>query len=461
MNILFVHTINPLSEEETRYPPIWPAYLSAYISKHLPQLGIEYKVVSTDIQKHIESFHPDIVAISTVSQNYNRAKHIAHIAKCHSLPVVIGGYHITAIPRSLSDDMDVGCVGEGEETFRELIIHLLNYGCFNKKHLCEIDGIVFKDDGEVIITSPRMLISDLNTLPHPNRSIIGYPERNYMVTSRGCPNQCIFCSCTRFWNKKFRTTSAEYVFDEVEELIRNGAKIIRFNDDILTLNKHKMHALADMIINKGYHKKIKFSCWAHAATIDNEMADILKSMNMVSVVMGLESGNDRVLKYLKGNNSSVEYNKNAIQMLKSRKIQANGDFIIGAPDETEQEIMDTYHFIKDNPVDFAQINVLMPFPNSPLWDYALQKGLVSDDINWEKINFQDFQFQENMAVVLSETMNREKLAYYYKKLKRLSMYKAVKAIPRSPWRNEFPKVLYKRIKGKVLSTIRTNNMVDE
>ena len=204
-----------------------------------------------------------------------------------------------------------------------------------------------------------------------------------------------------------------------------------------------------MIINHGYHKRVKFSCWGRAETINQDITDILKSMNMVSVIMGLESGTDRILKYLKGNNSSVEKNQQAVNLLKDAGIQTNADFIIGAPDETYEDILKTKNFIKKSRLDFSAVNILMPFPGTALWDYAFSKNLVNNEMDWSTMDFTKFMKKENSTPMLNKHLSREELYKAYKDIKRVCIYKSLKALPRSPWLNELPRLIYNRLLEKI------------
>jgi radical SAM superfamily enzyme YgiQ (UPF0313 family) len=444
--ILFAGARDPYSEIETRYPSLWPAYLAAMLEKHLPSESFEFHLVNGDYEEELKSFKPDIVAISSVTQNYNIAKEYAKIAKTMGLLVVIGGPHITALPECLSTDMDVACIGEGEEIFLDLVKLYLETESFPTEKLEQIKGIAYHKDGKVVIAPARLTCNSLDNIPHPKRSLIGYPKRSYILTSRGCPYRCVFCGCSRHWGK-VRYASPGYIIEEIRELVENGVKVIRFNDDLLTFSKDRLKKVANLIIENGFHKKVRFSCWGRANTITPEIVDILKSMNVVAIALGLESGTDRVLSYLKGANVTVEDNYRALELLRNAGIQTSGNFIIGSPDETEEEILTTYNFIRKSKVDFVTLHVFSILPGTPVWDYALKRNLVSMDMDWSRLNFK-FILGKEEAIVLSETLDFDDLHRLYKKFKRLAFFKALKALPRSPWIGELPILLWKNFIGK-------------
>ena len=436
--VLFIDAGDRYQMMQERYSPLWPGYLASYIEKNLGEGKFDFRFLKRSFDKELNSYKPDLVAISSVSGLYSYAMEYARMARKHKLPVVVGGIHISLMPHTLTDDMDVGCIGEGGETFRELLGHFLEYGKFRPERLGGIQGIVYCQDGALVQTHLRPTFKTLDEMPHPKRSILGYHRSDTMLTSRGCPFKCIFCSVTRYW-REVNYASVEYVMEEIAGLIDNGVKVIKFYDDLFFFHKKRLKLISEMIISYGFHKKAKFACWARASTLSPEVVDILKAMNMVAVEMGLESGCNRTLNFLKGG-GSVEENLKAIIMLKEAGIQANASFIFGAPDETMEEIMETYEFIRKSPLDTVTIGTLIPFPGTPIWDYAKKRGIVSDNMDWRKLH----------GVILSERLSIEEINALRKKFKRLSLIKRLNALPNSPWLKDLPRVATLRLAGKVM-----------
>jgi anaerobic magnesium-protoporphyrin IX monomethyl ester cyclase len=443
--ILFASAVSPVNEVENRYGPLWPAYLAAYAEQALGTGMLEFRYATGPIEDEIQTFNPDVLAISSVTQNYNYAIHHAQIAKKFKLPVVVGGMHVTMLPTCLSPDMDVACLGEGEETFLELTQHFLDRGSFKPANLGSIRGIAFHDNGSIVITPPRTDHQPIDQLPHPNRSLIGYGRRTYVYTARGCPDRCVFCGASRHWGK-VRYASVPYIMEEITELVDHGVKVIRFSDENFVANRPRLRELAREIRACGIHQKVKFSCWCRSNTVNAEVAELLRTMNVVSVKLGLESGSDRVLQYLKGR-VTVEENRKAVGLLKKAGMQVNADFIIGSPDETRDEVMQTYAFIKQAPVDFIDVNVLSPLPGTPIWDYSLSRNLVSDHMDWSRLNFK-FNTDPNTSIVLSETISHSELLELHKKFQWLRLLKAFKAMWRSPWLAELPLLVLRKMIAK-------------
>jgi radical SAM superfamily enzyme YgiQ (UPF0313 family) len=403
------------------------------------------------IESELETFRPDLVAISSVTQNYGTAIRQARLAKTACLPVVVGGMHISSLPESITDAMDVACIGEGERTFLELVQLCLETGALPQRRLHDIRGVAFRSNGKLCVTGQRPLVAALDDLPHPDRSLIGYSDREYIYSARGCAYRCVFCACTRHW-KRVRYASAPYVLEEIRELADHGVRTIRLNDDNFVANKPRLAEISRLVVQAGIHRKVRFSCWARANDITAEVIQDLKAMNVVAVVLGLESGNDAVLHYLKGN-VTVDDNRRAIELLKDAHIQTSGDFIIGSPEETDQEIAQTYEFIRNSRLDFVTVNVFSPLPGTPVWTLAEGRGLVSANMDWDRC---DFKFDPNSesAIVLSERLTHRQLACWHQRFAKLSRWRNFRALPRSPWLDELPKVLAKMLAGKIKKIAR-------
>jgi radical SAM superfamily enzyme YgiQ (UPF0313 family) len=436
--VLFIGAADPLTRVENHMRPLWPAFLSGYAEKHLGPGRLEFRFMTGNIEEELTSFRPDIVAISAITPHFGHGIEYARRAKEAGLPVIMGGMHISALPDSLTAEMDIGCIGEGEETFLELMRLFIVKGAFPKKDLSSINGIVFRDETGLLVRTPkRKVIDSLDDIPHPKRSLIGYGHREYLYTARGCQSRCVFCACHSHWGK-VRYSSPEYVVEEIRELIENGVKVIRINEDNFIADKKRMMRIADLVVENGFHRAVRFSCWCRANDVTPEVVAALRAMNIVSVKMGLESGSDRTLRYLKGG-VTVKNNWTAVNLLKDAGIQVNGDFIIGAPEETAEEMMQTYDFIRKSRLDFVDINVLSPLPGTAIWDYCIKRKLIAADIPWEA-----FQFKSS-SLILSQTLTGDQLGRIYKKFQRLRLFKTIKALPGTPWLDELPKIVAGRL----------------
>jgi anaerobic magnesium-protoporphyrin IX monomethyl ester cyclase len=451
LRVLFVHAADPVSEVENRYLPLWPSYLAASAQDSLGPDQAKFRLAVKSISHELDTFSPDLLGISAVSQNFGYALGYAAECKRRGIPVIVGGPHMSALPQCLSPEMDVGCIGEGEQTFVELLRLYLRHGEFRSEDLAQIKGVVYYDNGRLMRAPPRPLVESLDSIPPPDRSIIGYQRHSYMFTSRGCPYRCRFCASSRFW-KGVRFASAERVVAEISELAANGSRMISFYDDLFIADKARLRKIGDLIVERELNKKVVFTCSCRANLVTEEVVRLLKRMNVVSVGMGLESGSDRTLAYLKGA-VTVRDNAAAINALKGAGIQANASFVIGAPYETQAEIMETYHFIRSSRLDFVDAYVLTPLPGTPIWEFAEQRGLVSNDMDWSRLDV-NFERSWSKAILLSQTLSRDEIVHLFRKFRRLRLIKLVKAVPRSPWLPDVPIVAAAAIKRMIWRLLR-------
>jgi len=429
--ILLINAINQYVSVERQYPPLGLGYLVSSLKKHFGVNMFKFKIIDKDVENELLRFKPDIVGISSVTQNFNIAKRYARLAKKRNIPVIIGGVHITMLSQSLSSDMDIGVIGEGEETIVDIMKIFDESGKLNETNLGSIPGIVYWKDDKICYTGPRQPIFPLDKLPLPERSLLDVEETTYMFSSRGCPYRCTFCASARFWNN-LRFFSAEYVVDEIMHLVNKyGVKRISFYDDLFIANKQRLKEIVALLKKKGLPEDVSFYCSCRANLVTEEVASLLKDMNFKSVSMGLESGCDKTLKYLKGDNISVKDNINAVRILKKQGISVNASFVIGSPGETKSEILKTLKFIKDNKIDNAGTFVLTPFPGTPIWDYAKGKGIVSDDMDWDKLNI-DFKSNYKKAITVSDKLSKRELYGLLSKFERHQRYLLFKQALKNP-----------------------------
>jgi len=429
-----------------------PAYLVSYIRDKLGD-DFEFKIINNNIKLELEKFKPDLVSISSVTQNYNIAKNYAKITKKRGIPVIIGGIHISLLPQTLDKNMDVGVIGEGEETI-VFLIKLFISGNFNKKHLSKINGLVYWDGNMLKQTPKRELINPLDKVPFPARDLLNISEFTHIFTSRGCPYKCCFCSSCRFW-KTVRFFSAKYVINEIEELIEkyHATKIV-FMDDLFIADKKRLKELVSLIKKRGINKKVEFWIQVRANLVDEDTVKLLKIMNATNVTMGLETGCKKTLEFLKGKTVTIDQNKNAINLLNKYGFNIFSFFIIGSPKETKDEMLETLNFIKTNKINTFKTFILTPLPATPMWKYAKKRGLVSDNMDWSKLDVNYDDNHEN-AIVLSEILTKEELYQMYllfqKEMFKKQRYNLIRAGLKKPGKIPIY-LLYKYILRKPLYT---------
>lgn len=426
MKLLFVNAINHTRSIETVYPPLGLAYLAASLKRNFPE--IEIKIIDRDVEQALANFSPDAVGVSAVSQNFGLAVKIAALCKKESIPVFVGGVHITLLPESLPREFDFGVCGEGEETIVDIVRYLLHDPHLEfPGRLEKIEGLVVHTQNGAKRTAPRPLIADLNSLPFPDRSLLSIPKgaSTYLFTSRGCPYKCAFCASTRFWDKT-RWFSAEYVVAEIENIIDvYHPWAISFYDDLFIANLPRLKQIVNLLRQKGIHKKVKFGFACRANLVNDQLIQVISGLDISMICMGLESGNSKTLSYLKGESASVEQNRKAVELFADAGINVQGTFIIGSPGETEEEILQTLEFIKSSRLTSFEVYILTPLPGTPVWETALGMGRVSNQMDWSKLSI-DTVGEEGNRITVSEIPTRKLISlqnrFSFEKSKRRVKY---------------------------------------
>jgi len=439
--VLLVNAVNPFVEAQNRYPSLGLGYLVAMLNRELGD-AVEVRLIEEEVAATIRDWRPHLLGLSSVSQNYNLAKSYAELGCEAGIPVIVGGYHVTELPSNLTRAMNVGVLGEGEYALCELVELYREHGSLPPAKLAEMEGLIYWDGDEQVQTSPREVVGkkekDLDALPMADRSMMRVRAHSNMLTSRGCPYNCTFCASTRFW-PNIRYFSPEYMMEEIKHLRDTyGVKYITFHDDLFIANTKRLAGLHELVMREGLPKQgFRFSCASSATRITDDTARMLKEMNFVSISMGLESGNQEVLTRLKGKAFKVDINENAVHTLHRHGIHPHASFILGEPQETVEQMMETYDFIKRNPLSLVNLYVLTPLPGTPVWHNAKARGLVSDDMDWDQLNI-SFELDWQRVILVSETVSREELHKVYQKFRRLRLYKYAKAMATHPFQMDLP-----------------------
>ena len=395
MKILLVNPPNPYRKDflvsGDRCQPLGLAYLAAVLRLKDYDVGIidapalHYSVSQT--VKKISSLKPDIVGLTAVTYNFSRAEKICRQLKQLTNPpiTILGGPHLTALPTLIKNSpFDFGVIGEGEQTLAELIRAINN----EKHNFTNIKGLIFQRRNELVITPPRPYMQNIDKLPFPSRDLLPalatyrpvpgmfrqLPMAT-MITSRGCPFQCIFCSRAVF-GQTYRARSAKNVVNEMEILMNNfGCREIRIWDDTFNLMPQRVIDICQEILRR--QLKFSWSCLCRANFVSNKMLKMMKQAGCWQIAYGIESGNDNILKTInKGLNKNIV--QRAVKLTKKAGIETRGFFILGLPGETEQTLRETINFAKNLDLDTAGFNSLIPFPGTEVYQNINRYGKLTN-----------------------------------------------------------------------------------
>ncbi len=362
-------------------PPLGLGYLASVLESNghevriIDSLAMDYGLA--DVKRAIQKFDPGLVGITATTPAIYDAYGIARTVKEENpdCRTILGGPHATFMARETLEEcpqVEVVVKGEGEQTVVELA---------SGKKLRTMRGIAFRKNDKVEENEKREFVKNLDEIPFPAYHLL--PMEKYkmrdikfatMVTSRGCPFRCVFCSSSKLCGKIWRGRSPENVLEEIKLLREKyGVREIEFLDDTFTLNKERTKALCALIRKEKVD--ITWSCSSRVDTINEELATELKEAGCHSVYLGIESGSQRSLNFLK-KGINLKQAKKALKILKNLKLNTVSTFIIGIPGETVKAIDKTINFAKKLNPTLAQFTILTPYPGTEIYEFARRNNLL-------------------------------------------------------------------------------------
>jgi anaerobic magnesium-protoporphyrin IX monomethyl ester cyclase len=425
MKVLF---IEPPKEEwfimgEYLPPPYGIIQLGAYLEREAKNVEIEVldcnaqHVDWQDMEKHIASSNPDIVASSSLAtcNTYVVARTLETAKKVNpDILTVTGGQHFTATAQeSLQEyrDIDIIIRGEGEQTLTELVKNTDKKTLFPK-----IDGISFRNKGKITHNPPRPLIENLEELPNPGYHLVKDIVHKYHFAmmagrkapyaliegARGCPHECTFCTQWQHWQGKWRVKSPKRVADEMEFCHRNyGSKFIWLTDDNFGAGTRPSE-LADEIIKRKMPDDVTWFVQARCDDIIRNKDDLprLRKSGLNWVLLGVESSDPSTLDSFKKGITPQDA-KQAVNLLKENGIFAHAMLIIGNRKDTVKSIQNVREFANELDPDFVMFGILTPFPGNEIYDEAKRNGWI-EDTNWS-------HYDMIHAIMPTETLSRNEV----------------------------------------------------
>lgn len=365
-----VMLVEPDAVAIMKSPPLGLAYVAATLERDhevfiLPRPTFDMDL--NDVECALEREAPDVVGMTCVTMTATEVIKIAAVCK-QVLPdsiVVVGGIHPTfAYPKMLSqsDCIDFIVRFEGEYTFPDLLQNLDDPS--------RVKGLAYVKDKEIVVTPERPLIENLNELPFPARHLLPmhvyekYSKGN-MLSSRGCPFHCLYCSLVKFIGRKFRVVSAQRVVEEVCHLVDEyHVHFVDFVDACFTVNRHRVEEICRLITEADMG--ITWRCSSRVDLVTEELLDLMSEAGCESIFYGVESGVERILDR-SGKKTPVGQIKNAFKWSKERNIKTTASYIIGLPGETLETARETLKFIRELDSDEISPGIFYPFPGTDVY----------------------------------------------------------------------------------------------
>lgn len=400
------------------FPPISLAYIAAILEKthkvciidaptegwrNLQDLdGTKYQVglSSTEIADKIKHWAPDVVVIEIPFSGWSKtAFEVAATVKSVNKDTitVLEGQHPSARPEDCltNPNIDFVVIGEPENTIFELVDALGK----ETRTLEKIKGIGFAKNGVPIITPQRPLLEDLDSLPFPARHLL--PMKEYyaavkenplrgeinkpwtiMITSRGCPYNCVFCTHHIVWGRKWRGRSPENVVDELEHVIKTySVKQIDFLDDNMTLDRKRMEDICDLIVKRGLHVEWFTPNGVRADTLDEKLLTKMKRAGCKKIRIAPESGVQRVVDQIIKKNLDLKTVEQAVVLCKKVGIKVGCFFVIGFIGETKKEIKETINYaykLRQLGADSFIFSIATPVYGTRLYEQAKRDGFLRE-----------------------------------------------------------------------------------
>lgn len=426
------------------YQPLGILYVATFLKNKVSDIKI--KVIDAaspdmsyfDLENRIKIFEPDVIGISTYTNTFIDTLNITMIAKKINPDVHInlGGHHLSYFPKeTLSHkSIDSIIIGEGEKIFSDLI-----GGLIKKTKIEEIEGVFTRNNLNKIEGYGNKYLNNLNELFYPDRNLLNeYKYYNVLtldkkmttiISSRGCPFQCNFCSLGRV---PYRVRTSKDVVDEIEYCLTQGYNDFFFAEDTFNINNKKVQDFCNEILLRKLN--IRWCCKARVSDLDSETLKLMAISGCYLINFGVETGSDTGLKMLK-KGITTDQIKKVFDLCKKVKIKTMGYFMIGHPfEKCKKDVKKNIKFLFSLNPDYININTVNPAPFTPLFDEGVKKGLLDYESwknmvltgkkfipkNWEE-HFKKEELQKIRIICILKFYFR--FSYIFKQLKNMENIK--------------------------------------
>jgi anaerobic magnesium-protoporphyrin IX monomethyl ester cyclase len=417
----------PHKKQKSLVPPMGMCYLAAVLEQDGAEVAIldcyeeGYSQENEDgpdrircglgdeeIERRIREFAPDFVGVSILfSLAAKNAYRVCQLAKRVSddIRVAVGGHHPSFLAQRILQEhecIDFVVLGEGEYALRDLARkHRTNNSDFS-----DIDGLVYRDAGPIRVNPKTSWIKNLDEIPFPARRLcdmeryfaVNLPQSGRagrgrisrslpVLSSRGCPRNCIFCGTVHLWGRQYRARSPENFVAEIESLKRTyDLEEFQVQDDNFTVNRPRVMKILDLLIEKKLDMQWCTPQGTDVMTLDRDMIAKMKQSGCREITLAIESGDESVNRDIIGKPIKLERVRDVVRWLKEFKILAQGFFMIGLPGETKKSIAKTIEFADSLDLDRAQLFIATPLPGTKLHDLALHKGYIVSGFDFDNVN---------------------------------------------------------------------------
>ncbi|MFZ2938279.1 MAG: radical SAM protein [Candidatus Omnitrophota bacterium] len=376
-------------------------------SRNVDSNHIQYGLDLEDILGIIRREQPDMVGISCMfGVQLGNALKLAEMIKLEKNDTIVsmGGAHASVAASDIlkqADNIDYIVIGEADETFINLLSAL------NKEpnsSIKGIDGLAYKDNaGRLILKEKLNFISDLDSLPYPERDLLPmekyflinrphgtvskYARSTSIITSRGCPADCIFCSIHSVWGYKFRARSPENVVDEIESLnSKYGIKEFQIEDDNMSLDAQRAEKICDLIIQRNL--KVNFTTPNGIAlwTMNKELLKKMKQAGFYRLTFAIESGSEHTLKEIIRKPLNLNKVKEIIDQAVNLGFIIDTFYVIGFPGESPEDLKKTFQLSRRLNVNSVKYFIATPYIGTRLYTQAKSKNMLVNSLNSDQAN---------------------------------------------------------------------------
>jgi radical SAM superfamily enzyme YgiQ (UPF0313 family) len=391
--------------------PLGLEYIAAYIEGSVEKVDIvDMELDRRKFQDCLQFYRPDLVGISFSATEHNQTLALAKAAKKIGATTVLGGYHPTAVPDLMLSypQIDVVVRGEGEQTIKQLV---------EQGSAENVLGTSYKKNGKIIHNENRPRIENLDSIPFPARNLRQYPYKSadrktdcdVIMMSRGCSGLCSFCCEPSMSSGCSRYRSPENVMDEIIELAKfheNKPVSVMFADPNFIGNPKNVERLCDLIMERDLNLEFGALVRADMMAYNPQVVRKMCKAGIVKFEMGIESPNVKDLKSTR-KGVAVKSHKLAVKNIRENGGRAGGTFVIGLPDQLEDEIKTFPVYAKEIGLTAAAFGIATPFPGTEFYAELDKKGLIFET-NWDNFDEMHNVFKANYLA--KETI--EELATY-------------------------------------------------